>query len=259
MICAQSAWHSSFLDTLILIRCSHLLRCAGHLIVNELQLLFAAVRDGHWYWGLGDPDLGAVLVTGLYFLAGAVCFVVARQVGGGKGGWSQECEAPTRPYRLLTPGPVFGDIPQDQWRREIGEAPCWLVLGGLLLCLGVNKQADLQTLLTLYGRDVLRLTGQYEARRTIQIFFIIAAIFVAFGSVMAFFWVVQRLSWCCRAAAAGLALQMAFLVIRAASFHHVDILLGLRLGDLKLNLLLESMGLFVILQAAMFRWAAERA
>ena len=25
---------------------------------------FAAVRDGRWYWGLGDPDLGAVLVTG---------------------------------------------------------------------------------------------------------------------------------------------------------------------------------------------------
>ena len=42
--------------------------------------LFAAVENGRWSWGLGDPDLGAVLVTGLYFLVAGICLVVARRL-----------------------------------------------------------------------------------------------------------------------------------------------------------------------------------
>ena len=41
--------------------------------------LFAAVENGRWSWGLGDPDLGAVLVTGLYFLVAGICLVVGRR------------------------------------------------------------------------------------------------------------------------------------------------------------------------------------
>ncbi len=43
------------------------------------------------------------------------------------------------------------------------------------------------------------------------------------------------------------------------AIHRVVRLLGLRLGDLKINLLLESIGLVVILIAAMGCWALRRA
>ena len=105
---------------------------------------FAAVRDGHWYWGLGDPDLGAVLVTGLYFLTGVISLVVARWLsrsagpliravptfspGIGREGQergkrvrSQKCEAPDGPYRLLTPDPV--SAPTDGHAHSSGLRP----------------------------------------------------------------------------------------------------------------------------------------
>jgi hypothetical protein len=134
-----------------------------------------------------------------------------------------------------------------------------VVLAGMLFCLGVNKQADFQSLLTLYGRDILRDAGLYDVRRPIQIAFIAGVAFVAVLSVALCIWLVRQWSWPCRIAAVGLGIQAAFVVVRAASFHHVDTLLRMRLGDLKINLLLESIGLFVMLWSAMACWAKTRA
>lgn len=128
-----------------------------------------------------------------------------------------------------------------------------------MICLGINKQADLQTLLTLYGRDILRTAGLYEVRRTIQVVFIIGVAVGACFSVMLCLWMARRWSWPCRFAAVGLGFQAAFIVIRAASFHHVDILLGTRMGQMQINLLLESIGLAVILSSAVVCLIQQRA
>lgn len=190
------------------------------------RLPFAAVRGGRWYWELGDPDLGAVLVTGLYFLVAVACLLKARRVA-----------------RIPRP-PETSD-------RLRSEAAVWWILTMLMFCLGINKQADLQSLLTLYGRDAVRQAGLYDVRRIIQGAFILGIALAAFFSVALSLWFVRELSWPSRAATAGLGVQVAFVVIRAASFHHIDRLLGIRIADLKVNLILESIGLVVILLAAM--------
>jgi hypothetical protein len=186
--------------------------------MSAILSLFAAVENGHWSWGLGDPDAGAVLVTGLYLVAALVCLLVAR--------------------RLRRPG------------DPVSAPGFWFLLAVVLLFLGVNKQADFQTLLTLHGREMLREAGLYEVRRPIQVAFIFAVAVGAAACMAVTYWLTWRCPWPYRLATLGLGIQATFVVIRATSFHHVDTLLGLRLGAMKFNLLLESIGLFVILWAA---------
>ena len=216
---------------------------------------------GTGFGGLGDPDRGAVLVTGLYFLTGVVCLVVARRLSRSTVPLIRAAPA------VAPPDPADGHAPSSGLRppsppasgeKGNGEARFWLVLAVMLFCLGVNKQADLQSLLTLYGRDLLQGAGLRDVRRPIQVVFIVGVAVVASFSVALGLWLVRRWSWPCRFAAVGLGIQAAFIVVRATSFHHVDRLLGLRLGDLKINLLLESIGLMVILWAAMLCWVKER-
>ncbi len=192
----------------------------------NLTFIFAAVRDGHWYWGLGDPDAGAVVVTGLYLLTSILCLLAAKR--------------------------LRQDL-QTQANSTRSEAKFWLVLAGFLLLLGINKQADLQSLLTLYGRDLVRQAGLYESHRRLQVVFIVGVAFVACLVAGTTIWLARRWSWQCRLASLGLALQSVFVVIRAASFHHVDVLLGQRMADLKINLILESIGLVLMLLAAVGR------
>ena len=197
--------------------------------------VLSAVRDGHWYWGLGDPDAGAVVVTGLYLLTSIACLLVAKQL--------------RRLHSKLL-------------RRfdSKSEATFWIVLAIVLLLLGINKQADLQSLITMYGRDLIKYVGLYSVRRTFQIAFIALVAIIAMLSVSISLWAVCRWTWPCHLAAIGLGIQAAFLVIRAASFHHVDRLLGLRMADMKINLIVESIGLVLMLLAAVgrLRMAAGR-
>ena len=185
--------------------------------------MISAVSDGRWHWQLGDPDPGSIFVTRLYLLSAAVCYAAARSCG--------------------RRGSLCDKSPMTAHRF-------WLVLTGLLVCLGVNKQADFQSLLTLFGRDFLRSMDLYDVRRAIQATFVAGIAVIACTSIVACWWIVRRLSWHPQIATAGLALQSAFIMTRAASFHHVDTMLGLQLGNLKLNLLFESTGLLVILLAA---------
>lgn len=192
-----------------------------------MTILFGAVRDGRWYWGLGDPDAGAVVVTGLYLLTSILCLLAAKCLR----------------QRGL----------QTHENRARSEATFWLILAGILLLLGINKQADLQSLLTLYGRELVKQAGLYEMHRRLQVVFIAGvAVFACLGAGISI-WLVRRWSWECRLASLGLAMQAAFVVIRAISFHHIDRMLGLRMADLKINLMMESIGLVVILLAAVGR------
>ena len=197
-------------------------------IKANLSSLFATVRDGQWYWGLGDPDAGAVVVTGLYLLTSIVCLLAARPLN----------RLPSQTLRRFDPK---------------SEATFWLVLAFMLLLLGINKQADLQSLITLNGRDLFKYFGLYSVRHTFQIVFIALVATVAMLSVLFCLWSVRRWTWPSHLAALGLGIQAAFIVIRAASFHHVDFLLGQRIADLKINLIVESIGLVWMLLAAVGR------
>lgn len=129
----------------------------------------------------------------------------------------------------------------------------WRLIALILLLLGINKQLDLQTLLTETGRLLAKQQGWYEQRRSVQALFIAV---IASGGIYLFLivWRAYKNVWRENLLPiAGMLFLIAFVVIRAASFHHVDRILGWHPGGFKLNWILELGGIACIMATAIVR------
>jgi len=123
-----------------------------------------------------------------------------------------------------------------------------------LLFLCINKQLDLQTAMTEFLRARAVREGWYEIRYKFQIAFIAAmAVSLPVCSGVLFL-VARRLPASSKLAGLGLIAIAVFVLIRAASFHHVDRLLGARILHFKLNWILELGGISIVLLGACTRW-----
>ncbi len=126
----------------------------------------------------------------------------------------------------------------------------WLGVAVLMAFLCANKQFDLQSLLTDIGREIARHGGWYEDRRKVQKGFVLAVLAgaVAFGGW--FGWrfrdfLVER-----KLLAAGCFLLLTFIVVRAISFHQVDVFLKSGIAGVRMNWLLELGGISLVILAA---------
>lgn len=184
--------------------------------------LLAEVVDGRWRPTISDPTVyGWATVVG-YLWAVFFCALCAR--------WSGR----------LCPG---------VGRRRF--AAFWAVLGLGLAFMAVNKQLDFQGLFGVWARQLAHEQGWYEQRRAYQRQFIVAMGFggvVVVGVMLFVMRGLLRRTW---PAILGLGLLLAFALIRAASFHHVDRLLGVRFGGVALNWLLEGSGILLIIAGAL--------
>jgi hypothetical protein len=127
----------------------------------------------------------------------------------------------------------------------------WLGVTVLMALLCLNKQFDLQSLFTDLGREFARLFGQYEHRRGFQKFFIVAVlgIVAVFGPLFA--WKYRAFLASHKLLAAGLVFLLTFIVVRAISFHHMDVFLKKsRMGGVKMNWILELTGIGLVALAA---------
>jgi hypothetical protein len=181
----------------------------------------AAVVDpatGRWVPGIGDPTVMGWLTVLAYLGAAGLAFV-----------------------NLLAA------------RRTRLPWHYWGVLAALMLLLALNKQLDLQTWFSQVGRDLAVSQGWYDHRRIVQVAFILLlAAGAATASIL--LWRQLRHSWQgYRLSAVGVALLLAFIVIRAATFHHIDILLGWGLAGFRLNHLLE-LGAIALIAAGAWQW-----
>lgn len=176
-----------------------------------------------WTPGIGDPTPAGWITVADYFLAAALCYKAHRR--------AREAVAP-------------------RGRRR--EAFVWLVLASSLVFLGINKQLDLQSLATQLLRENAVEFGWYDQRRRYQR--LATGLLLVSGSV-----VIVVLTWWSRTAHAsmrlamvGLAFIATFVLIRAASFHHVDALLGLTLSGVRINSALELTGITTVAAAALW-------
>lgn len=124
-------------------------------------------------------------------------------------------------------------------RRERG---FWWIVAAITLFLALNKQLDLQSLVTMIGRCHAQLSGWYDIRRIVQRDFILAIAgvgIVTLGFLVLYLRGILGRVWL---ALLGLAFVCLFVVVRAASFHHMDALLGTWVMGVKMNWLLELPG-----------------
>ncbi len=110
--------------------------------------------------------------------------------------------------------------------RERRERFFWHTLTGLLVFLGINEFLDLQTLLTISGRDFAKSAYWHDARRTVQYMFVLGLTAFAAAAGLAMFWLTRRADVAVRLALVGLVFIGIFVLLRAASFHHLGELFG---------------------------------
>lgn len=122
----------------------------------------------------------------------------------------------------------------------------WLITGLIMFFLGINKQLDLQSLFTAIGRYYAHRDGWYDHRRIVQLAIIIN---IAISMIMAtlifmfHFRVILRTNWL---AMTGLSFLLLFVLMRATSFHHIDILINTYILNIRMNWVFELTGIITI-------------
>lgn len=174
----------------------------------------------NWSPGIGDPTPMGWFTVAAYMGAALLCMAAALQV-------------------------VSGSSTSARSDRKV-----WMIVAALFLLLCINKQLDLQTLFTELTRRWAKSDGWYDHRRYYQRLFIALMALVTFGLSLAAAYVMRRRSRPLKIALIGLAVTCCFVVVRAASFHHVDLWLGETLLGIRWNWLLELGGIGIVAAAA---------
>jgi hypothetical protein len=181
-----------------------------------------------WSPSLGDNHWVGWLTVAVYLVAGLAAGASARAVLGAEAG--------------------------DRRERVF-----WWITAGTLLALAVNKQLDLQSLLTMIARCHAQLSGWYNDRRIVQEVFIILIAVAGVLSLALMALILRGILGRVWPALLGLGFVCLFVVVRAASFHHVDIFLGSAIGGIKMNWLLELPGPTLVALVALRRRASVTA
>ena len=137
--------------------------------------------------------------------------------------------------------------------RNLRERHFWTGAAALLVLLGLNKQLDLQTFVTRFGRTLARSEGWYSDRRLVQALFILLLGAVAIGCIAALSVWLRRSASAVKIALLGCVLLAGFVVMRAASFHHMDAWVTRNVAGMRSGWWLELAGILVIgISAATF-------
>jgi hypothetical protein len=184
--------------------------------IEHTRALFAFTEADRWRPGIGDPTFMGWFTVICYF---ATAVLAARVL------WTRRLSAPENRF--------------------------WFATFLVLLGLGINKQLDLQTWFTLTAKYMAQSEGWYEHRRPIQVGFIFLVVCAGFLTLL-FFWKLAGGCWRQqRLAFSGLVFLCGFVVIRAASFHHVDLFLKHDIGGMRMNWVFEIGGILLIAAGAL--------
>jgi hypothetical protein len=130
------------------------------------------------------------------------------------------------------------------------EGGFWLATGIVMVLLGINKQLDLQSDLTDFARAAAHSEGWYSWRRDVQgLFLLLMALGTAAIAMLLWRWL-RDCSLSAKVAAMGLVILLAFIFLRAASFHHIDYWVTIPVAGMRSGWWLELLGIAVISWAA---------
>ena len=228
-----------------------------------IHLLARASERGGWEPGIGDPTFFGWLAVVGYFAAAYLSYRAGRMERGlqPRGsemafGWSRVAREAMEKIRATVkePGRIF-KMDYAAGGSEILLPTFWFALCGVLVFLGINKQLDLQSCFTQVGRDMAKSEGWYENRRVVQVIFVLGMALLGVITIAAAYWYIHSAWRRYRFAFFGIVFLVTFVIIRAASCHHIDIFLRSGLGSFQFNHILELGGIIFIGYAA---WSATR-
>lgn len=178
------------------------------------------IENNHWVPSIGDPTIIGWVTVAVYFIVAIICFKAA-----------------------FTPKLNNN---QNNLHQEKQIKHFWLFLTFFLIALGINKQLDLQTLFTQIGRAIAIEHGWYNSRQAFQMSFIIFIGLLGVISVFILFRTYQNASSSVKIALVGCIILFVFILVRASSFHHMDIFINMKLAGVRMNGILELSGLAII-------------
>lgn len=179
-----------------------------------------ALQD--WSIGIGDPHAIGWVTVIVYAIASLTCFT------------------------LVARGD-FADT--SSWRERV----FWGGTGLILAFLAINKQLDLQSLMTAIGRYMALQHGWYEDRHAVQRRFILGLMAGTVILAVVIAWFLRGTLRDNGIAVTGFVLVLGFVVIRAIGFHDMDRLIGTRVLSMRMNWILELGGLGLSLFAGVRR------
>jgi len=176
-----------------------------------------------WAPHIGDPTLIGWFTTFLYLAISLVCLKAA----------STSTNNKVHNYSNTSPSSK-----QNQF--------FWLSLTLFLIFFGINKQMDFQTLITQIGREISISQGWYENRRSVHATFITIISLFSIAILYAVVNIFKNSLPMIKTSLIGILILFLYYMIRASSFHHINIF------DDSLNItlnyiwLLELCGLILI-------------
>jgi hypothetical protein len=138
------------------------------------------------------------------------------------------------------------EVPESDAREVV----FWRATAVLLVLLGINELLDLQMLLTSVGRAYAKANGWYGHHREVQYEFVVGLGIAAVVFGIAMLWLTRRMHATVRLALVGLVFIGLFVLLRAASFHHVDEILGRGLPEFNWGSIQEMSGILIVAAAA---------
>ncbi len=174
----------------------------------------------HWTPEIGDPTIIGWVTVFAYLVAAALTFLRARDAFGAA-------------Y------PAKGELKFF-----------WLAISIVLVLLAFNKQMDLQSALTAAGRCLALDQGWYEDRGGVQRVFIVGVGLAGAAVFAVAAWSLRRHIRTQWMVLTGLFLLITFVLLRASSFHHMDIFIHARVLGVKMNWLIELGALGLIIAGA---------
>ena len=182
---------------------------------DERKLL-KTLYQFNWTPGIGDPTVGGWATVLLYFLAAVSCWRTARI-------------------------------------SNLVDRKIWYAITISFFALGLNKQLDLQTALTEIGRVIALEQGWYQQRETVQLYFIVGVALVSGWAVISFLVWARHSPLPTWLGLVGTTSVVGYVLIRAASFHHIDRFIGSSVLGFRWNWILEMGGITIVLVASWWR------
>ena len=185
--------------------------------------MFDSMQYYNWRPTIGDPTFMGWFTVFAYFITALLCAIYT--------------------YKLFKQYNSFKNK----------EFLFWLGLALIMVFLGINKQLDLQSLFTEIGRNIAKKQGWYDQRRIYQREFILAIMIGSGFILLLLFFTLWRYYSKYGLALLGLIVLITFIVVRAASFHHVEIMLDQRILGARLNWVLELTSIGLVALAALLK------